>query len=294
MRDPRPWLVLLMLTACSGSSGKPAAQCRREAEALVTSLRAVDSGPASLWVPPDVELVARPELSKDLPANAPTLVLGVGALRLQGLPVEAYELRERLLALRAQALDAAARHPERAGPTPDTVVLVIDRRARWSRIVDVWQIARAAGLRAPVLVFGAPVTVTPPPRAPIDDALDAILRSDSGQRATELAALVKREVEPCPALVRLFGAIASDTSTSKSKTLLDGMAPALIECRCRVNLANLHSVFWHILADTHPVTTLALAPTAPTTVIALPATATWADAAARFTPGLGNAELRVE
>ena len=294
MRDPRPLLVLLMLAACSGGSGMPAGQCRREAEALVASLHAVDSGPSPLWIPPEVELVPRPDLGKDVPADAPTLVVGVDAIRLQGMQVATYELRERLLALRAQALDDAARHPERAGPTPDTVVLVIDRRARWSRIVDAWQIARAAGLRAPVLVFGAPVTVTPPPRAPIDDALDAILRSDSGQRAAELAALVSREVKSCPSLVRLFGAIASDDGTSKSQTLIDGMAPALVECRCRVNLANLHSVFWHVLADTHPVTTLALDPAAPETVIGLPATATWADAAAHFTPGLGNPELRVE
>lgn len=284
-------LGLALAVGCDDD--KPPAECRREAEALQALLRSVDTDPWLLSIDDGFQLVERTDLPDTTTLRAPVIVVGERETVFEGRPVlGADELSERLAEVQAGRA-ALAREPG-GPPGTDLVYLQIDARARWQRVVEAWSAARAAGLRAPAFVFRAPSTVTPPPRAPIDDQLDALLHDgDPSNRATGFARLIEQEVERCPALVRSFGSVATTGTESKSKRLIDELAPALIECKCRVSLPNLRSALWRLLANPHPTRVLALDPAPPTSTIRLPAAMTWAEAASRFTPDVRSAELAV-
>lgn len=261
-----------------------AASCATEADALAASLRTAESG---AWFVSEVALVDRPDLSPGAPSDVPVLELGVADTRFEGQALGPAALRERLAAVYGKRDERHALEPDR--PDPSLVGLYIDGRVDWSRVVEAWQAAHDAGMRAPVFVFAA-TPPTPPPRAPIDDELDAI---PDGQRASGYAELLTREIATCPALVRVFDQLATEPGDDKPRQVIDAVGPALVACRCAVDIPGLRAVLWRVLIAPRPVTSLAFDPAAPAATLALPAGTPWSVASARFTPDLRNATLRV-
>lgn len=268
----------------AASPGQATASCATEANALAASLRTAATG---AWATFEAALVDRPELPTGAPPDAPVLELGVADTLFEGQALGPAALREHLTAVYDKRDERHALEPDR--PDPAVVSLYIDRRVPWSRVVEAWQAAHDAGMRAPVFVFAA-APPPPPPRAPIDDELDAI---PDGQRATGYAALLTREIAPCPTLVRVFDQLATGPGDDKTDRLIDGLVPALVACQCAVDVPDLRAVLWRVLVAPRPVTSIAFDPAAPAATLALPATTPWSEASVRFTPDLRNATLRV-
>lgn len=267
--------------------------CKREASELQATLRAADTGTQAIFVDSGMQLVKRADLVTASARVAPVLEVGERATTFQG---STERVGERLRETRTRLVDdlASGRVPNSGVPNPALLYILVDARAHWDRVVEAWQLARDAELTAPAFVFAMPVTLTPPPRAPIDDTLDRLMTGSPADRASGLAKLVDKEVERCPALIRSFSSIAPADGDSKATYLIDQLGPALVECHCRVDLPNLRALFWRVIANPSPTRILAFDPAAPPAKIALPEAATWADAAARFTPDLKNAELAIE
>lgn len=287
----KTWFLLLVLAGCNKLS---ADECKREAAAIQTLLRSADTEPQLLYVDDKMQLVERTDLPATRVPSAPVVILDEQGVTYQGERIPG-DLRARLTAARAQIVEdiEAGRTPRRDPPDPALVYFQIDKRTRWPRVVEAWQAARDAGMTSPGFVFGVPMTVTPPPRAPIDTELDALGNSDAANKATELANIISKQVEGCPAMIRAFGSIGAEDGGSKAKRLIDDLGPALVECKCNVDIPNFRSAMWRALANTKPTRVLRFDPAATPDPIALPATATWADAAAKLAPQTKNAELRV-
>lgn len=263
-----------------------AATCTTEADALAASLRTAGLH-GGAWASFDLALVPRPELTAEAPSDTPQLELGVDGTSFDGVVLGPSELRDRLAAAYRRQEERRALEPDR--PDPAVITLQIDGRVPWSRVVEAWRAAHDAGMRAPVFVFAAPAP-TPPPRAPIDDELDAL---PDGRRAAGYGELLARELAPCPALVRAFDQLATYLGDDRPRRQVDALARALVACRCAVDLPALRAVLWRVLVNPRPVTSLRFDAAAPATPLALPASMPWAEASTHFTPALRNATLRV-
>ena len=125
----------------------------------------------------------------------------------------------------------------------------------------------------------------------MDDKLDAILKAESGERASEVAKLASQVVRDCEPLKKEFGSVASVEGQDKGMILASAVKPALIACKCQANIPELRSVMFRILYVPRPLRVIAFDPDASKTPIKLPKTTTWAEASKRFAPTLGNAEL---
>ncbi len=284
--------VLLVVAGC----GKSKEECRTEAHALGSLLATADVSPSLMFVDDkDMHLVERGDLPNTQPRYAPVVNIGA-TTTYQGQTVTTPELTERLTAAHAKIMEdiEQGRAPRYDPPDPRDLVFVIDAKVPWPRVVETVAAATQAGMTAPMFVFGSPNTAKPPPRAPIDDELDAITSSNDGNAATKLAKLTSRLVKGCPSMIKVFGEVSSTEGGDKARFIAEAIPQALIDCNCNVDLRDFRSVMWRLLANPHPVRALRFDPDAPATTITAGASATWKDAAARFTADVKNATLVVE
>jgi hypothetical protein len=94
--------------------------------------------------------------------------------------------------------------------------------------------------------------------------------------------------------VKAFGAVAHTEGGSKADALIAGVAPALVECGCSVDMPNLRSALWRLLAVAPVVQVIAFDATTRSETLTLPGSTTWADAAARLPPTTKGMQLVVE
>jgi hypothetical protein len=175
------------------------------------------------------------------------------------------------------------------------VAFVFDKATPWSQVVAAVAAAAKAGLGSPAFAFSAPAQTAPPPRAPVDEKLDAIFNdTDPANKATGLAKVMSEEIKECQQLNEVFGSVAAVEPDDKAKTIIAAIPPALIACKCQVHLGNLRSAMYRVLANPRPTRILAFDPAAPKTRLALPADTTWEVASKKFGAALRNAELAVE
>jgi len=148
-----------------------------------------------------------------------------------------------------------------------------------------------AGMSKIAVVFEAPQPLKPPPRAPIDDKLDKILLEPAGNRAREIAEVIKNQIKSCPEINVAFEAIVTRDSGNKAKQLAKIVPDALAHCACRVNMPDLRSTLFRLLYIARPLRALQFDPASPAESVMLRAGATWADAAKRLAPETRNAEF---
>ncbi len=278
------WLVgLAILVAC----GKSKPDCKHQVDELVKLLRSVDHDPQFIEVADDIHLVQRTDLPHEALVSGPVIVLNATSISYQGhLAEDAVALRARLEAsFRQLQEDSGA---GKLGPHlqwDHRVYLEVDRDVRWGTVAAVAGAAADAGFERAMFVLARPGNVPRPPRAPIDDELDRIMTGDSSTKAVQLAKLVGKQVEACKPLLRVFGNVASEEAGDKAGAIIDGMGPALLECDCNADMANLRSAMYRLVANEHPVSVLALSRAHDATPVELPATMAWADAAGKLAPG---------
>jgi hypothetical protein len=286
---PAIFCVLVLVAAC----GKSAEQCRTEARELGALFAGIDTEPGPIWST-EAKLVARAELPK-LGAYGPMVTLFAGRIELEGRPGSQTRemLAESLTATHRELVEAAERGRSHRGD-PRRIYVLIDEATPWREVVAAVETASAAGFTAPSFVFRHPVTLTPPPRAAVDDELDRILGLDPSERATAFARLLEAQVADCAAVQNIFADIGSSEAESKSQTLLRRLPDALIDCKCDVPMADFRSTLWRLLVIPQPMRGFEVALVATGTRIALPAATPWSTASQRFDPSTKTVQLVVE
>ncbi len=289
------WMVLLLaLTACG--SGKSKETCRAEAAAMKTLFAEANLEPPGIWIDAKMHLVQRSDISA-APAYAPEIDVRANEIQFERQVITKLDdLGARLEASFREGADEIERSGLKRRPNPPderNINLVFDASTPWQTVVGVVGAARRAGFTRPSFVFGLPTKGSPPPRAPIDDDIDKLLDEPAGTVATKFAEMVSKEVKGCPAAIKVFGAVGAEASDNKAAYFAEAIPDALVECNCNVDIPNLRSLLWRIMATPNPPRVLAFDPDAPAEPIALPASTSWKDAAMHFTPTLKNADLRV-
>jgi hypothetical protein len=283
------WLWIGSVMLLSGACGKSASECAAEAKAvgeyLTTMERTMDVVPLG----DDWELVYR----DDLPAPgddvqlAPDVAVRPGVLRHQGTDLDAGELGEELAKARAMIVEAASgRWPRRGRIDTELVYLVVDRATPWPEVVAASAAAREAGFTHQAFVLARHPKLPRPPRTSVDDRFDKLIASKPDSIATEAAKIAREITEPCPALTRLFGQVASEEAGDKAAYMANGVEAALRECSCAADPASVRSLMWQIVGTRRPIALVQLdIGVGGGTPVSLPPTATWADAAATLKPG---------
>jgi hypothetical protein len=282
-----------VLAACGGKSAE---ECRTEATEVGDLLVEAAKEPGSLfWLTDSEHLVTR----TDLPVprdwtTGPTIKLTAATTTFGDhvmADAAAIATRARETSSQIEADLATGRLRPQWVKEPRRVYLMIDPATPWDRVVGAVDALAEGGLSAPMFLFEQPTPVKAPPRAPIDDKLDKTLQAESGERATELAKLAKQVVEGCEPLKQEFGSVSAVEGENKAMRLARAVAPALIACKCNVNIPNLRAVMFRVIWVPRPIRGIGFSPDAGAQPIALPKTTTWAEASKRFTPTLGNAKL---
>jgi hypothetical protein len=273
----------VVLTGC----GKSKSACKTEAHELATYLRAMDHTPASIKVPDDVHLAARPELpSMNEAENAPVVFVRAAGIEFRGEHPSVVELEAKLAEVATKTQDdiTAGKVPKRF-VWDHRIYVAIDRDAPWSSVAAVAGAAAKAGYVKWIAMFAKPSPVAAPPRSAISDKLDKLLADDSvDNKATEIARMTSDVIKTCPALGKAFGAVSSDEG-DKAAELIEAIEPALVDCNCDLDVPSLRSVFFSIAGNLHPIGTIAVQLDDSATPLAFPSATPWHDVAPKLAAG---------
>jgi hypothetical protein len=288
---PRCWaLVAVAAGACSSGPAAPSREARRE---LATFLRTMDHELDLFWdryaghlaLRPDLPSTAVSETHIEVSETHIEVAIAPSELRVDGVPIGAAALGERLAAARAQIeADLARRYtPDRelAG-LRERIWIVVDPAAAWRTVTEVVTTAAAAGFVEPLFVVARPPATPPPPRSAIDDGFDAA-RARGGQAAMAyLSAARDRLLAACP---DLQAALAVDTGASDvAGGALERFAAAIETTSCRFDLAQVRSFVWCTAGNPYPHAVVAMRVTRDGAPLAMPGATAWRDAAAKIVP----------
>lgn len=280
--------LVILVMACGNSTaprpgagsapeaGKPAVpptskvgDCKAAATEVGTFLTTMDHE-GSLVSLEDVSPVLRADLKlhEDGLRQAPLVEVRVDGLVYQGQRVSGSELDAKLAAAHARIRKdlVDGRFSRRDPPDPDAMIVVADGHARWMMVVTGLQSAHRAGFAHLALVFGRPSATPPPPHTKVDDEIAKLMKdTPAGNKASAFASYTTPMVAPCPALVRVFGEVSATEGMDKAAYMLSHVGPALIECDCAVDPAEIRSLMWNLAGNRHPIGVIkvALDPKAP-------------------------------
>ena len=145
--------------------------------------------------------------------------------------------------------------------------VLVDADVPWSQVVAVAAAAAGAGFDRPAWLFRRPA-VNPPP--PFDDLPPA------SAGANPYAA--------CASLGKLFDALQIQEGGDKAESLIAGIGPALVDCRCAVDMPALRLGVWQLIGHAHPTSALEVTLARDATPIELPARMPWRDASKALVP----------
>ncbi len=279
-------MVAASVTAAgvAGCGSNDPGACRRQANELATLLATMDHEPTMI-APGDASLVVREDLSSATMPFATVVMVTPATVSIAGRRVQMADLEDELLSAHRRVVEDAELYGRRGAPEDTTLVyLVVDEAALWGRVGQVTAAAHAAGFTRPAFVFARPpAPITKPPRSPIDDDLDRLMATEeAGNKATELARMTQGVVKTCPAMVRVFGAIASEGGGSKADTLIRGIEPALVDCNCNLDLPAFRSIMFRLLYTSQPTGALRVTLDPAQPPVAVAADTPWRVAAARL------------
>jgi hypothetical protein len=282
----------LLVVSAAACGGKNAEECKREAGALSELLvAAAIEAPTQFYVG-DMKLVERTDIPATGVQHAPTVEVTRNGVQFQGQRVSTAELTRRLEVAAAKIKEdiELGRVPMRepAKLDPRRVYLQIDAAAPATEVVSVFEAMTRSQLNAVGFVFAVPPSVKTPPRSSLDPTLEKLFASNVDNKATELAKLISAEVEQCPSMTKVFGAVAAIEGDNKALLIAEGVKEALPECGCRVDIPRLRSALFWTISGPHTTRPLLLDPDAPPKDIAVGPTETWADLSTHLEPTTKN------
>ncbi len=274
-------LLVIALVACGGKSSGP--DCKTQVADLMTFLRAMNHA-IPVRYDASAHLVMRDELPSIDAREAPVLTVVGGRLILDGKPYALTEIAEPLAAAKQRMDESVVRSHREHTLESRHVMVAVDENATWGDFVGAIEVLVRAGLDQPVLVYGKTSPVAPPPRVAIDDKLDAIPK-DGPDAASAIARIASEMAAPCPALGKVFGAVASDEGDDKAQVIIEGSGEALLECKCAADVASFRAVMWRVAGNPHPSALLELTIDKTGEQVAFPAATPWRDAGKRISMG---------
>jgi hypothetical protein len=261
-------VVLLFVVAC----GKKQSDCLAEANELSRFLTAMDHEPPIAGVE-DIKLVARTDLPRTAMHEAPGIVIGPKSTMVDGRAVTTDQL--------GVELDKKRRFIEsypRLANEPRRVYIAVDEATPWQSVVSVVDTAHRAGFVKAAFAFARPASTPPPPRAPIDDDIDRIIKGgDPSDRASKIAKLTQETVKSCDELTGVFKSVAA-TEGDKADFILGAVGPALVGCNCKADLPAVRSLMWRIAGNPHPVNVIEVDLDPHANPLELPAATPWREA----------------
>ena len=235
--------LIFLLTIGLFGCGKSKETCQRESADLATMFASMDTkrGIETRFV----KLVQRDELP--IAADEFGVVLEVSAegIRSAGItetPSEPQVVIDLLL-------------QKWRGSKLPRLILAIDSGVHWLQLTSLFTGLEATGFSEVALVFARKaVTSTPPPRTAFDLKLDEAEKAMPSERATQVAQLASELVKDCEAINTLFASVGGEED--KTNTMIKGLPPALVECRCKCDVPALKSLMYRLLANRAPTTTI--------------------------------------
>jgi hypothetical protein len=273
-----PRLVLLALVACS--SGKARQTCQEQVAELASFLGTIEHDGLSdndraLVARADVHVRPRPDWKNEIP----TLVVTATGLAGDLDDLEPHQLGqwlEETKARRSRDLETG-RLPE--GTNIAELYLAIAPDAPWERVVLVTRAAHDYGFRSLRILFARHDIPPPPPRHAIDDELDAIIAKGHGRVASELGALLQREIAACPPLVEAF---ANRDPGHAANSLIPDVPKALLACECAVEPARMRAYLARTLPTFGPTRMLVVELSSDARAITAPPEQPWREANKRI------------
>lgn len=261
------FLPIFVLTIGLWACGKSKETCQREAADVATMFASMDTtrGIETRFV----KLVRRDDLAIAPDEFGVVLEVSAEGVRTYGVTETPQDL-ESVLGLITQ---------RNAKPF---VLLAIDAATPWKNVAAIFATLEARGFAEVGLVFARkPVESQPPPRSAIDDKLDEAEKAPPGDRATKAAQLATELVRDCEAIHALFTDVSGNDD--KAKHMIDGLPPALVECRCRCDVPSLKSLMYRLLVNRAPTTTIHVKLGGKE--LALAESALWSEAALKLSEG---------
>ena len=281
----RTLLALAMLLGCGG---KKAADCKLEAEELYTLLKTTPHQASPFYPQQGLTLVFRTDLG--VTPIAPGLVVSVmpTVLMFQGMTFGD------TAALVDQVTKSRDNAPRMRDRTIKQVYLQLDKSTRWSQVVELAKAFEGAGFTIG-FAFETGAKLTPPPRSPIDDKLDALMADkDAANKATKLATMAKDVVDGCPALAKSFSAVSSVEGEDKAEILIERTKEGLIDCNCKIDVPELRSMLWRVMAVEPAVQVVTYSSILRgDNKVATRATATWAEIGPKL-PKVDSVQLTID
>ena len=264
--DKQITLALVLLAGC----WKDTAACTASAGDLVSYLRSMEHEPSV--VPDDAFTRLHVPMHADMHTavpQAPLVIVSPKEITVQGQLLTLEELAPRLAATNQTIREQIAK-----GQVPKGFVeqldLLIDGDVSWGQVAAIAQTASASGFDQLAFIFTrAATTPVPPSRGPSDTVADV----------EDLSKLVRS----CHAVGKLLGDLASVEPGAKAQMLIDGIGPALVDCRCAVDMAALRAL-WKLIGQPNPQTALVLTLARDARPIDLPATMLWREASTHLAP----------
>lgn len=265
------YVVLALVAACGKGKDSPPG-CKASADELVQYLRGIDHDWQPFMIDDDMHLPVRTDLPRSKLALAPIVTVKQTDIVFQGrLAADGKELEGML----ADAHDKTQLYLEVSGD------------ARWGTVTAVAEAAAKSGFDRVSFVFARPRAVTtPPPHSRLDDELDDIIKSESrAGKASEIAHASRDVVASCPALMKVYGDVASVEGLDKSDYLVEHVGPALVDCDCKVDLPSFRSAMWRMIDNPTPVVVLPLVLARDGTAIEQPVSRPWSAASGQLAAG---------
>jgi hypothetical protein len=209
---------------------------------LATYVAGIDSQPAFIALPEQVELA-----SIDRPASA--IESGVVVLLSpHDTSVEGEVVAERSDVLVGSIRTALARQQALAKltrqPLAQTMLLAVDRRATWRRVVQTVHAASVAGAQSVQLAFRSTRVprVSVPGASAFDQPFEALRQAkDPSERAEAISNMVSALVSTCAPLRKPL------TSMAEHGGLVPGaFADAILACDCAADTASLKTLIWSL------------------------------------------------
>jgi len=277
---------MLVCAGCGRSGTTGGKDCTAAANDVATFLTAMDHEPSAVSGYREISLVTRSDLRLDDKAIrlAPEVAVGADQIMYDNAPVDraALEQKLELAGSEIRAAIAAGRVPRDDPPDPKRLDLLVDQRAAWSSVVTAMEVAHAKGFDHVAVVFGRPPKTPAPPHTRVDDDLDKLKRDNRGHVGSALAAYLRPKIEPCPGLVTAFAQASSSEHGDNAGFLVSQVGPALIDCKCAVDPAEMKSLFWGFVGNPRPLGAIEIELDPAAAPIAAAASAPWSQASARL------------
>lgn len=322
-------LLFALLLSCSSKGDKPAAKtdevepkasgtCEAEVVALrawLTTLAKEGGHVGPRPETPDMDIAVTDAALPEILHSVIWLHLSPTMVMVEGSPVSV-EVGEKLTTF----LDALKAEFAAEGSAPPPLVVAVDSKTPWKRLVATTEATSAAGYTEVGFAFRATTpkpTLSAPPASSMNKEIMAFVKKmetpvDPAARQLELSApgtlvgpdFVKSASVDCPQLEAVFASYAEQSPKDRVPHLTKGAADAVEACACAADIALLKEIFWYVLGLAAPsnikVAAIGLnSAAAKKTTLAAPADATWQEMHMKIVElasadELPNLELKIE